>query len=132
MFEGFKQRRAEKLAEDTLWKAKSAIESLSQLDPPLLHFARSGLINSHNGLTDQFGPFEEWNRQTRTAAMSQLMKMISAAQKIRGIAIGDQATMAGSFGAQLLFFYYDSMEMIEPRGGEIRDLIATWADFDPS
>jgi hypothetical protein len=132
MFEGFKQRQAQKLAEATLNKTNSAIKNLSELPPPLLHFARSGLISAHDGLVDQYGPFEEWSKSTRTAAMSQLTKMISAAQKIRGGSIGDQATMVGSFGAQLLFFYYDSMEMVEPKSVEIRDLIATFADFDPS
>jgi hypothetical protein len=130
VFEGFKRRLAEKNARDTLQKAKDGIASLSRLDPPMLYFARSGLTNAHEGLVDQFGPFETWNRQTRTAAMSQLMKTISAAQKTRGSSISDQATVVGSFGAQILFFYYDSIDMIEPTGSEIRNIISNWADFE--
>ncbi|MDK9698379.1 MAG: hypothetical protein OEL76_18555 [Siculibacillus sp.] len=131
MFDNVKRRWAERQADSTLTKVKDGIGSLSQLPPPHVHFAKSGLTCSHDGLVHQFGPFKNWNRKTRTAAMSQLLASISEAQKIRGNSISEQATILGSFGAQMLFFYYDSFELVDPKGAEIRQIIEIWFEFDP-
>ncbi len=131
MFDKFKRRWAEKQADATLKKVKDGIRSLSQLPPPHMHFAKSGLTCSHDELVQQFGPFSEWNRKMRTAAMSRLLEEISAAQRMGGNSIGAEATVLGSFGAQMLFFYYDSFELSDQKGAEIREIIENWFEFEP-
>jgi hypothetical protein len=131
MFDKIKRRWSEKHADAMLIKVKEGIQSLSQLPPPHMHFTKSGFTCSHDGLVEQFGPFCDWNRKTRTAAMSQLLKSIFAAQKMSGNNIGEEATILGSFGAQMLVFYYDSFEVSDPKGAEVREIIENWFDFFP-
>lgn len=132
MFEGFKRRLAEKAADDTLRKTRAGIASLRELNGPMAHFAKSGLRNMHDGMVEEVGrPFNEWNRATRTGAMKTILNMITAIQKVPSRNVAEEATLLGSFGAQILFFYYDSFEFDGPKGSEIRRLIEDWAEFDP-
>ncbi len=131
MFKSIGRWLSKRHATKILTKVREGLSSLSSLPPPHKHFVRAGLTHVHIDLVLRLGSFCNWNRRTRTFAMSILIRDISEIQRGPMNSMSEQAGVLGSFGCQMLFFYYDSFEMPDPEASEIRRLIEEWFDFKP-